>query len=537
MSRRPLPFGLRILPALLVLMVLLALAPAARSLRAQPPDGSLAGLADAPIPHPDLEGLEAPVASQLRLARRRLEASLEAGVAGAELGTVYGELGQLYHAYELHEAASACYRRATELAAGEDPRWPYLSALLLEASGELEPALAQLERALQLEPAAAAARIRAGAILSQLGRHDEAAAELEAALASGDPASLAELGEVELARGNAERAVDLLERALALAPRATRLRYPLAQALRATGDHERARAELARAGAAGLRPIDPLYDRLQSLRVGETAHTLRGRRAFAAGQIQDARRELELAVAAAPTSPGAHVNLAAVLAAAGELDGAIRHLLAALELDPDSQVAHHNLGRLLASLGRTGEARAHLERAVELDPGDAESREALASALRESGEPKAALEQLAILRRIAPTHEGGWLIAAQHLLDDGSTAQALELLERGYEQLPGSARLANGLARLLAAGPDPALRDGRRAVELAGVAFRADELPVHAETMALALAQSDRCAEAAQWLREARSRLVGEQTALAERLGARLRAVEQASASDAPCRP
>ncbi|HVS66472.1 MAG TPA: tetratricopeptide repeat protein [Thermoanaerobaculia bacterium] len=476
------------------------------------------------------------MAAQLRLARRRLEASLEAGIEGRELGAVFGELGQLYHAYELGEAAAACYERAIGLA-GDDARWSYLSALLLEETGQLETAAGRLARVLELEPTATAARIRLGDALSRLGRHEEAAATLEAALPSGDPAALAALGEVELARGHHVGAIELLETALALAPGATRLYYPLAQALRASGDEDRARSELARAGRAGLRPIDPLYDRVQSLRVGETAHTLRGRRAFAAGQLEDARREFELALAAAPASTGARVNLATVLSAAGERDEAIEHLRVAIELDAENQIAHHNLGRLLASLGRNAEARFSLERALELEPGDAETRLALASVLRSVGEGTAALEQLAVLRRLAPRHELGWLAAAQYLVEDGAIAQALELLERGYGELPGSPGLANGLARLLAAGPDPALRDGQRAVDLAGQAFRANELPLHAETMSLALAESGRCADAAEWTREALSRLAPGQGSLAERLARRRAELERAVAELTPCRP
>jgi tetratricopeptide (TPR) repeat protein len=503
----------------------------------QPPSApSTPPAAEPDIPHPSLDGLEAPVASQLRLARRRLEASLAAGLPAPELGKVYGELGQLYHAYELLEPAAAAYRRALELAP-DDPRWPYLLALVLEASGDLEGAEAQLRATLALAPEATPARIRLGALLLQLGRLDEAAAAVEDTFSAGDPASLAVLGEVELARGNHRRAAELLDTALAIAPAASRLRYPLAQALRALGELDRARAELAAAGASGLRPIDPQYERLQALRVGETAHTLRGRRAFAAGQLEDALRELQLAVQAAPAGPDARVNLATVLAALGRADQAVEHLRVALELDPRQQTARYNLGSLLLAAGRPEEARLQLEEALRLDPGDAGSRMAFAAALRALGDRGAALDQLATVRRSDPSREDGWLVAAQYLLDDGSAAQALELLERADERLPGSHRVAHGLARLLAAGPDPTLRDGPRAVELAQRAFAADELPLYAETMALALAEAGRCREAAEWVREAISRIAGGDQALRERLAARLRALDEAITADRPCRP
>ncbi|HUP22842.1 MAG TPA: tetratricopeptide repeat protein [Thermoanaerobaculia bacterium] len=488
------------------------------------------------IPHPSLEGLEPPVAAHLRLARRRLEASLEAALPAAELGEVYGEVGQLYHAYELLAAARAAYERALALAPG-DPRWPYLLALVLEADGDLAGAEARLRDTLALAPEATPASIRLGAILHQLGRLDEAASVVEATLGAGDPASLAVLGEVELARGNHRRAAELLDTALAIAPGAGRLRYPLAQALRALGEVDRAREELAAAGTAGLRPIDPQYERLQALRVGETAHILRGRRALAAGRAADALAEFRLAVDAAPASAGARVNLAAVLAELGRNEEAADQLRIALELDPGQQTARFNLGALLAASGRTEEARLHLEEAVRLDPADSGSRIALAGVLRAQGNLAAALDQLATVRRVQPTREDAWLAAAQYLVDAGSTAQALELLELAHERLPGSARVAHGLARLLAAGPSLELRDGARAVELARLAFGARELPVHAETVALALAEAGRCGEAADWLREALARTSEQDGELRRRLEERLAATAGAIAADRPCRP
>jgi cytochrome c-type biogenesis protein CcmH/NrfG len=63
-------------------------------------------------------------------------------------------------------------------------------------------------------------------------------------------------------------------------------------------------------------------------------------------------------------------------------------------------------------------------------------------------------------------------------------------LEGSTRVLPASARLRHLLARLLAACPDRALRDGERAVLLAEELWRADPTPARAETLAMALAET-----------------------------------------------
>jgi hypothetical protein len=59
------------------------------------------------------------------------------------------------------------------------------------------------------------------------------------------------------------------------------------------------------------------------------------------------------------------------------------------------------------------------------------------------------------------------------------------------------------LARLLSSAPDRAVRDGARALDLATAVWALDNDPVHAETMALALAELERCDDALQWIRRA----------------------------------
>jgi tetratricopeptide (TPR) repeat protein len=80
---------------------------------------------------------------------------------------------------------------------------------------------------------------------------------------------------------------------------------------------------------------------------------------------------------------------------------------------------------------------------------------------------------------------------------------ALEVLDSAERQFPDRVRTATTLARLLAASPDRLLRDGQRSLALATRVYEKERSPAHGETMALALAELGRCAEAASWMQRA----------------------------------
>jgi cytochrome c-type biogenesis protein CcmH/NrfG len=69
----------------------------------------------------------------------------------------------------------------------------------------------------------------------------------------------------------------------------------------------------------------------------------------------------------------------------------------------------------------------------------------------------------------------------------GRWREARSALEEGLRRLPGDPLLAAALAELLAACPDPAVRDGERALGLAEAAYRARPDAEIAEVVAMAL--------------------------------------------------
>ena len=477
-----------------------------------------------PVRFPDLTGLESAVAAQIGELQRLVTAQTGA----------YGDLGQVYLAYGFNDAAADCFANA---AAGDprDPRWPYLLGAAHQAAGRLDEAAKGFLRALELKPDAAAGYVHLGEIRLLQGKPEEAAAVLQKALST--PATQAAarslLGQAALARRDFKAAAEHLEAALAAVPEANRLHYPLALAYRGLGDKAKAEEHLARAGQVGLKAPDPLLDAVTGLRVGERVALMRGRVAAQAGRYAEAAEEFRKALAARPESVEARVNLGSVLALAGDRAGAIAELREALRGDPANVTAHFNLGSLLAE-SAPDEARPHLEAVVAARPADAEARRLLAKLLRDAGQLPAALEQYRRAVELAPGDETARLGEAETLVRLGRYADARQRLEDGLRQLPASGLLNHALARLLAACPDRSVRDGARALDLGMAVWQARQASAHAETIALALAELDRCAEAARWQRTAMEQ--------ARREGLEARSGDLARAlagyeKGSPCRP
>lgn len=456
------------------------------------------------IPEPDYSVLEPEVAQQLRQARNSLGVLLEQGAGPTELAESYGALGKLFHAYDLLQSAEACYLNARRLAP-QAFAWTYYLGYLYQSQGRSEATEEQYTHAVRLQPDSALARVRLGDVLLHLGKTEQAKQEyLNASyLRPAATAVFARLGEVALTEKRYELATKYLKIALHSQPEADRLNYLLGMALRGLGQHDQARAMLAKSGPVGVQPPDPYADELKQLVVGERLYLLRGKMAFDAGQFQQAAEAFAKAVAARTDSARAHTNLAAVLPRLGRQAEAIDHLREALRLDPASDTAAFNLAQLLLNAGELTQALPLLEAVVKKHARDAEAHLALARAYRHMGRSDDALELYRKTVRIDPTVEDAWIEGSQLLINLGRLDAALEVLEQAHAKLPLSSRIAHALARMLAGAPDPDLRDGARALPLAEQAHAAQPGPIRAETLAMAHAETGDCGQAAVWQQKA----------------------------------
>ncbi len=513
--------------------------PAAASLRLGEIGPGVPGLLSVPLPV--IGDLEDAVREQLSEAQDELRLVIkqsqgdEQAERGPLLATAYAHLGRLYHAYDLWAAAATCYENALRLTPG-DPRLHYALAELARSEGRLDAARTHYQQVLVLRPDDLAALVHLGDLEYTLNRLEDAELTLQQALQidEGCAAARALLGRIALARGDAQAAVDQLTVALEHAPEANRLHYPLGMAYRALGDLGRAREHLAASGEVGVTVASPMVAELQALETGERLHLLRGRQAYAAGRYRSAAASFRRAVDASPESRRARVNLGVALAGLGDLEGGVAQLREAVRLDPESVDARYNLGLLLARAGDDEEATTSLRQAVQLDPDDTAARLGLADLLRSRGRSAEALQEYTTLSMAQPTLERARLAEAQLLVQSRRYAEALERLEDAHALMPWQGPIARALARLLAACPEAKLRDGARALELALQVHASSPTPGHAETVALALAELERCTEAARWQREAiQAAVAAGDDGLAQGLQRALARYE----AGAPCRP
>ncbi|MGB5467518.1 MAG: tetratricopeptide repeat protein, partial [Sedimenticolaceae bacterium] len=230
-----------------------------------------------------------------------------------------------------------------------------LRAVIAVALNDNEAALVDGRRAVELDPASAAASIALSYAL-QANFQIEAAIEtmLSAVEQSPDDAlAVARLAELELMRGNRSKALGLAQQAKEISPGLARTELVLGFNALASFRNEEAKAAFER--AIGLDSADPL------------AHLGLGLAKISAGQLTDGRRDLEAAVAL----DGNNALLRAYLGKAYfeekrfPLDS--EQYSIAKQLDPNDPTAFLYDGILKQTINRPVEAVEDLEKSVELN--------------------------------------------------------------------------------------------------------------------------------------------------------------------------
>jgi predicted TPR repeat methyltransferase len=160
-----------------------------------------------------------------------------------------------------------------------------------------------------------------------------------------------------------------------------------------TADADSLRDRAARLIDAGrLEAARPLLSAARLLAPPSAELTMIGARlALGSGAWDEAMRELDLGIAAAPAHPGLRKCRADLRQRMGDRDGSARDAAEAVIVDPADPQAKAILGVALLDLGRVDDAVACLAEAVAGAPRDIDYREALSSALEKAGDPDTAL--------------------------------------------------------------------------------------------------------------------------------------------------
>jgi hypothetical protein len=220
--------------------------------------------------------------------------------------------------------------------------------------------------------------------------------------------------------------------------------------------------------------------------------------AWTAGELVDGRRRRRMvAVAVAAAALAACLILTAPQVKLWrDSETLFRHTLA---VTTDNALAHVDLGFILAAQdGRIDEAMEHFAEAVRIRPNYVEGRNNLGLMLAVKGRLDEAIEQyrlaLATNPRLTRTHS----LLGSALNQQGKKREAFAEYQAALDLEPDHLFALNDLAWMLATDPDPQMRNGARAVELAERAVRVTDSrsPQLIGTLAAAYAEAGRFADA-----------------------------------------
>jgi tetratricopeptide (TPR) repeat protein len=244
--------------------------------------------------------------------------------------------------------------------------------------------------------------------------------------------------------------------------------------------------------------IEQFQTALEIQPVSANVHNNLGNALLQKGSVEEASSHLRQAVDLEPRQPEFHYNLGQFLFRTGRTQEALAQFDAALDLDPNLPTVHNNLGYALLQLGRLDEALAHFRKAAQLEPGSSHAQYALGFALAKAGQLDEAIVQFRTALQLEPNFAPAHNQLGQALVQKGQLQEALAHFQRAVQIEPDYAPACNSLAWLLATSPEPTLRNGARAIELASHAeqlSRGQNL-AWIGTLAAAYAEAGRFSEA-----------------------------------------
>jgi Flp pilus assembly protein TadD len=306
-------------------------------------------------------GSAEPAAEAMRSSLELDPCSPEALFIRLALAGLYERLGRP------DEGAAVLQKGLEQCPFGQDILHQALGSLLGRA-GHYKQAMAHLDRAQSLNPDQVGTRLVRAQLEMARGNPERAFAELQEAhdREPRNPLVLLALARYHESLGDDARAMVYYEQALAGPPPDQRLAFlqdlsweaheKLADCYVRLGRLDDAEAEYRRALKTGHRA--PMARASLALLLAR-----RGRQAEADRLLEEAEAEFREAIARVPGDPRGYVGLGGLLLQRGQLEQARQLLEKALELAPDDFLAHTGLGEIFSRLGQNDRARSHWEKA------------------------------------------------------------------------------------------------------------------------------------------------------------------------------
>ncbi len=324
------------------------------------------------------------------------------------------------------------------------------------------------------------------------------------------PAFHGHLGTALVQNGLVEQGVRELELVLAMEPENAGVHYELGDVLQQHGLAEKARPHIEK--ALELEPKMP------------AGHVAMGNILRAEGRPDLAAGWYTEAISLREEYPEAHYNLALTFLDRGNPERAEEHFLQAVAQKPQWDLGHASLANLYANWGKGLQAVKHYQIALELAPQDPMLHQEFGQVLMALDQPEDARRHFQEALRLHPAFFQPHVQLGNLAFRAGDDQAALSAYQEALRLEPGLAETTAKLARFLATCPDPAFRDGPRAVALAErAADLSDSHPKVLDTLAAAYAENGDFAKAVSTAHQAqqRARQAGNQD-LAQELEQRL---------------
>jgi len=357
------------------------------------------------------ESFRAALEGTRHTANVRLEAWCHNG-----LGAVYADLGR-------YNDAIAEYQRAIEL----DPQYPFPHNGLGNVYanlGRYDDAIAEFQWAIELDPQGAYPHNGLGNVYRDLGRHDDAIAEYQRAIEL-DPLFAYPhngLGNVYADLGRYDDAIAEFQRAIELDPQYASPHNGLGAVYADLGRHEEAIAEYQRAIE-----LDPQF---------AAPHNGLGAVYRDLGRHDDAIAEFQRAIELDLQFAYPHNGLGAIYADLGRHEEAVAEYQRAIELDPQYADSHNGLGTVYADLGRHDDAIAEYQRAIELDPKFASPHNDLGTVYHDLGRHEEAIAEYQRAIELDPHDAYPYSNMADIFYQRGDYERARDLYQKSLELQP-----------------------------------------------------------------------------------------------------
>lgn len=456
-----------------------------------------------PVPVPDTSKLTPELAKKLASERAAID-QVKTTLVGPPLAQAYADLGALYARNGFDAAAAVAFYDATQVNP-TDGRWFYLRGVIARKLKRNDDARANFQAALERDKVYLPIRYRLADTLVETGDGDGARRLLEdTAREHPDQAvAFAMLGQLALKQKRYADAVDALNKAIKLDPKAGGLYATLADAYAGQGNTRAADEARAKVGPGTAELDDPLVAGMLAP-TQETGSTLADAQALIAqGNIQGARDTLVAVLNKNPKDVDALALAARIEATIGNQAIAQTYIDEALKANGDSATARVSSGIVAEYGGDDAKAYDEYRRAQKLDRKLPDSWLLLGNAEMRRSRYAQAAEQYRGLIALQPDSANAYAHLVASLVAQGKCDGALQAINGVLERRKNDSDLQQMFVRVAStcAQADAKTRDV--ALQYGQALYKQRPDASNATALALALAAHGKFKEAQEYQAEA----------------------------------